>query len=182
MEKKLTCINVLELLGIFVSEVAIAVAYEREYKDQYNWQPTAEVRGDNLQANVWAGTKSMGNEKARAITKLQCELKMQTDIGFTHPHIEGTENIVADGFSQKDSDEFAKSFTSFSRVELNLLKQANLDSRPLRLRRFRLSPEILSLMASAILSPSTIELPTGKPRNWGRICPDKIISLNSCKK
>ena len=182
LEKKLTCINILELLGIFISEVAIVLAYETEFKSKYKWQPTVEVRGNNLQANVWSGTKSMGNEKAHVITKLQCMLKMQTDIGFTHPHIKGIANTVADGFSRKEWEIFLASFTLYSPVELNLLKQENLDSWPLRLQQFRLSPETLSLMASAILSPSTIELPTGKPRKWGQICPKETISLNLCKK
>jgi hypothetical protein len=110
------------------------VAYETEFHSIFKWQPTAEVRGDNLQANVWSGVKSMGNEKARAITKLQCELKMQTDIGFKHPHIKGKEDLVANGFSRKEWDVFLASFKFYSPVELDLLKQPNLDSRPLRLR------------------------------------------------
>jgi hypothetical protein len=41
----------------------------------------------------------MANEKVCAITKLMSELQMQSNIGFSHPHIEGIENMVADGFS-----------------------------------------------------------------------------------
>jgi hypothetical protein len=40
-EKKLTCINVLELLGIFVAEVAIVVAYETEFHSMFKWQVAA---------------------------------------------------------------------------------------------------------------------------------------------
>jgi hypothetical protein len=181
-KEKLTCINVLELLGIFVAEVAIVVAYNTEFKHKYQWQPTANIGGDNLQANVWSGTKSMANQKARAITKLMSELRMQSNIGFSHPHIEGIENIVADGFSRKDVKDFTKTFKSYSQTEFNLLQQENLGSRPLRLRRFLLEPKILSLMASAILSPSTIDLPKGKLKSWGQISADETISLNSSTK
>jgi hypothetical protein len=134
---------------------------------------------NNLQANVWSGTKSMANEKAQAITKLMSELQMQSNTGFSHPYIvEGIENIVADGFSQNDVHDFTKLFQLYSQTELNLLQQENLGSRPLCLRRFLLEPKILSLMACAILSPNTIDLPKGKLKNWGRISADKTISLN----
>jgi hypothetical protein len=34
----------------------------------------------------------MANKKAGAITKRMHELRMQSNIGFSHPHIEGFEN------------------------------------------------------------------------------------------
>jgi hypothetical protein len=41
--------------------------------------------------------KSNGKQKAQAIVKLMSELRMQRgDIGFSHLHIEGTENIMAE--------------------------------------------------------------------------------------
>jgi hypothetical protein len=103
---------------------------------------------------------------------------MQSNIGFSHPHIEGIENIVAEGFSQKDVQDFTNSSQLYSQTELNLLKQENVGSRPLRLCRFLLEPKILSLIACAILSSNTIDLPKRKLKNWGQISANKTISLN----
>jgi hypothetical protein len=58
------------------------------------------------------------------------KLRMQTNNGFSHPHIEGTESIMAGGFSCKAVKDFTNSFQSYSPPELfkNLLKQEHLGS------------------------------------------------------
>jgi hypothetical protein len=116
-KNKLTYTNVLELLRIFVAEVAMIIAYN------------TDIGGNNLQPNIWSGTKLMANKKAQAITKLMSKLRMQTNIGFSHPHIKGTENIMTGGFSCKVVKDFTNSFQSYSRPELkNLFKQEHLGS------------------------------------------------------
>jgi hypothetical protein len=49
--------NFLKLLIIFVAEVAMAIVYN------------TDIGGNNLQANIWSGTKSMSNKKAQAISQ-----------------------------------------------------------------------------------------------------------------
>jgi hypothetical protein len=116
-KNKLRYTNVLELLIIFVTEVAMVIVYN------------TDIGGNNLQKNIWSGTKSMANKKAQAITELMSKLRMQTNIGFSHPHIKGTENIMTGGFSCKVVKDFTNSFQSYSRPELkNLFKQEHLGS------------------------------------------------------
>jgi hypothetical protein len=178
-QQTLMCINVLELLGIFVTEVAIVVAHNADFQHMFQWQPLAKVGGNNLLANIWSGTKSMESEKARAITKLMSECRMQTAVGFKHPHKSGTKNIVADGFSPDDVDIFISKFKKYLQTGLTLLQQANLASPLLHLRRFHLNPEILSLMFSAILSPSTITLPK---RNTKSCCVGNTLNNKLIRK
>jgi hypothetical protein len=55
----LTCVNVLELVGIVVAMMAIAHTVMFIGLFCLAWQPLAQICGDNKQANCWAGTKTM---------------------------------------------------------------------------------------------------------------------------
>jgi hypothetical protein len=177
-EKGLTCVNVLELVGIVVTMMAIAHTVMFTGLFNLAWQPLAQICGDNKQANCWAGTKTMRNEKARALSKIISSIQMVSTAGFKAEYIPGPENWIADDFSRKDDDKVQSEFKGYSPTELSLLAQAKIDSQKLRLNRFLLTPASVSLLVSAILHPNTVDLPDGKPSEWGLIVPGEPITFS----
>jgi hypothetical protein len=173
----LTCVNVLELVGIVVTMMAIAYTVMFTSQFTLQWQPLAQICGDNKQANCWAGTKTMRNEKARALSKIISNIQMISTVGFKTVYITGPDNWIADDFSRKDKEKVQLEFKGYSPSELLLLQQAKVDSRTLLLRRFRLTPASVSLLVCAILRPNTVDLPEGKPSEWGQIVPGDNIML-----
>ena len=169
--------NVLELMGIVVTMMAIAHTVMFTGLFSCKWQPLAQICGDNKQANCWAGTKTMRNEKARALSKIISNIQMISPIGFNVEYIKGEDNGIADDFSRKDKDDVKKKFKGYSPSELLLLQQAKVDSQSMHLSRFQLTPESVSLLACAILRPNTVGLPKGKPSEWGRIVPGDSITF-----
>ena len=113
----------------------------------------------------------MQNEKARALSKIISNIQMISSVGFKTNYIPGPDNWTADDFSCKDKEKVQLEFKGFSPVELSLLQQAKADSWTLRLSCFLLTPVSVSQLVCAILHPSTVDLPKGKPSEWGHIFP-----------
>jgi hypothetical protein len=172
----LTCVNVLKLVGIVVTMMAITHTVMFTGLFSLRWQPLAQICGDNKQANCWAGTKMMRNEKARAFkSKIISNIQMISDVGFNTVYITGPDNWIAEDFSRKDKDKVQLEFKGYSPSEL--LQQAKVDSQTLRLSRFQLTPTSVLLLVCAILRLNTVDLPEGKPSEWGRIVPGDNITL-----
>jgi hypothetical protein len=169
---------VLELVGIVVTMMAIAHTVMFTSLFPCKWQPLAQICGDNKQANCWADTKNMRNEKARALSKIISNIQMISPVGFNAEYIKGEDNWIADDFSRKDQVDVQHKFKGYSPSELLLLKQAKVDSQSMHLNRFRLTPESVSLLACAILQPNTVGLPEGKPSEWGQIVPGESITFS----
>jgi hypothetical protein len=157
----------------------MAISYTVMFTDRISlqWQPLALIYGDNKQVNCWAGTKTMRNEKARALSKIISDIQMVSTVGFKTEYIPGPDNWIADDFSRKDKDKVISEFKGYSPFELSLLQQAKVDSQTLRLSRFQLTPVSVSRLACAILHPSTVDLPEGKPSKCGLIVPGDRLTL-----
>jgi hypothetical protein len=178
----LTCDNVLELMGIVVTMMAIAHTVMFISLFSLRWQPLAQICGDNKHADCWAGTKTMRNEKARALSKIISNIQTISSIGFNMEYITGEDNWIADDFSCKDKDQVKSKFKGYSPSELLLLQQAKVDSQTMHLSCFQLMPESISLLVYAILHPNTVDLPKGKPSKWGQIVPGNSITFILPKK
>jgi hypothetical protein len=127
---------VLELVGIVVTMMAIAHTVMFTSLFPCKWQPLAQICGDNKQANCWADTKNMRNEKARALSKIISNIQMISPVGFNAEYIKGEDNWIADDFSRKDKEDVQRKFKGYSPSELLLLKQAKVDSQSMLLNRF----------------------------------------------
>jgi hypothetical protein len=120
----------------------------------------------------------MRNEKAQALSKIISNIQMVSTVGFKAEYIPGPENWIADDFSRKDKDKVQQEFKGYSPTEFSLLKQAKTSSQRMLLNRFLPSPESVSLLVSAILHPNTVDLPAGKPSEWGQIVQGDNIMLS----
>ena len=137
------------------------------------WQPLAQICGDNKQANCWAGTKPCETRRPACSARLLAASKW-----FRPSDIPGPESWIADDFSPRDNEKVQSEFKGYSPTKLSLLAQAKIDSQKLRLSRFHLTPVSVSLLASAILHPNTVDLPDGKPSEWGQIVPGEPIMFS----
>lgn len=174
----LTDINVGEQAALLIGYGACCVAYEdAKYRPKH--APKVLLRGDNKAANARDAKLSIRSDKARALAKIQAELELSTRVGKSTEHIQGIKNVLADLVSRRKMQEALALFrNTHTAAEIRALLQVDSTCTTVTLRVFQPSQELLSRIATALLSPHTVTLPDWKVGNWGQFNPASNITLD----
>jgi hypothetical protein len=140
--------NMLEYISVIIGIAGAILAWE-ELPSPKPTYPTFLQYTDNTTAASWtkriAGLKT---PQARALSQIFCHLLLCTfGFGVTAEHIAGDDNDIADFLSRLREKSGSNSLMDFSVV---VQKYPSLRT----CRRFRPSPELLSLLTSALLTGS----------------------------
>jgi len=152
-------INLLEYIAILISYAAsIALLNTHQISPSHPY-PTIKIFSDNKSALAWTTKSSTSSSAGKSLSLILASLLVNEPMGLWSTYVEGEKNIIADRISRMQTHSKKITFTSLSQVypDLQLC------------RRFHPSPEFLSLLWGAMLSPRTFTLL--RIKNLGQFSP-----------
>jgi len=143
----LISINVLEYAAIIVNYAA-AYHFFREHPDPSDPFPMVLLYADNTASESWMEKACNSSLIGRALSRLQCAMMMNNNVGLHTAHITTVKNVIADRISRiKHETHSMRAFTSILQDYPALAG----------CRRFQPSAALISHLTDAILQKKYID-------------------------
>jgi len=153
-------INLLEYVAIIISYAAAISYSSRHPQCSKHSYPTIKIFSDNKSAIAWTIKASASTSSGKSLALLLASLLVNQPLGLWSGYVEGSKNILADKISRMQTHSKKFLFSTLSQEYPNLAHY----------NRFHPSPELLSNIWEALLSPKIFRLT--KIKNLGRFDPD----------
>ena len=146
-KERLVSINLLEFIVIILNYAASLLAI-RTSPPPHDPYPVLRNFADNRSAIQWSSCAAKSSPHAQALGRILSDLLLTSPLALDSSFIPGVENTVADAISRSDLTSYLKLHAALTQAYPSLAS----------CRRYHPSPELLSVIFSALSDASTPNL------------------------